>query len=187
VPRTKDLSLVKRDIAIQLRIAKGDRMADIAQDYGLTISRVSQIHHAQRDLVADDEKREILAAKLEHALDEKLLALLNEDRKVKVTPSGRPVYEMDESGRPDYTRPVLDDTAIIETTKAVVGVVHELASLYGLHRKVQKTADESASIAEWEAYITQIAEDNKRLRERLELAEGTVVEAEVVEQLLPGD
>jgi transcriptional regulator with XRE-family HTH domain len=185
--RSKDLSLVQRDLLITERIAQGDRLKDIALDLGLSISRVSQIHHDRREIIGDDEKREILAAKLEWVLDEKLMALMKLPPQVKVTPSGRTVYEPDmddPTGKtPDYTRPVYDYSLPIEAAKAFTTVADNLARLYGLNRPKQKERDDSPQAQEYYAWAEANVKKIKELEAKL-LEAGIypdAVEAELVE------
>jgi LysM repeat protein len=183
VTRGRDLSLIRRDVEITARIARGDKLSAIAEDFGLTVARISQINHANRDSIPDDEKRELLAAKLDYILDEKLLALMNAPRSPKITANGKPVYELDEYGQPDFTRPVLDDTTTIEAAKAVSSAVDQIARLYGLHRRAQKQVDESGELAEWQNYVSDLVQRNKELEARLELLEPEVVDAEIVAEI----
>jgi hypothetical protein len=179
VPKGKDLALVRRDIDIQDRIARGERLADIATRYNLSIGRISQINHTTRDLIADDEKREMLGAKLDYVLNEKLLFLMNQPRQVKISPAGKPVYELDDDGHPDYERPVLDDTLTIEAAKAVTGTIDQIAKLYGLHMRKPRQVDESAEIAEWQVYMQELHAQNQELRQQL-AARDDVIEGEIV-------
>jgi transcriptional regulator with XRE-family HTH domain len=177
--RSRDISLIRRDLEITARIARGDRLADIADTYGITVARVSQINHAQRDSIPDDEKREQMAAKLEYVLDEKLLFLMTQPRQVRVSPSGKPVYELDANGRPDFSRPVLDDTVTIEAAKAVTSVIHEVSALYGLHIRKPKVVDETREMLEWQAYVADLINRNAELTRMLE-GNPDIVDAEVV-------
>ena len=179
--RTKDLSLIRRDVEIIARVARGDKLAAIADDFGLTVARISQINHSNRDAIPDEEKRELLAAKLEFILDDKLLALMNAPRQVKVAASGKPVYELNQYGEPDFTRPVMDDSATIEAAKAVTTAADQIAKLYGLHRRAPKHVDESPELMEWQNYVTDLVQRNKELTLMLE-ARGDVVEAEIVHE-----
>jgi LysM repeat protein len=179
----RDLSLIRRDAAIANRIARGDTMSRIAEDFGLTVSRISQINHANRDSIPDDEKRELLGAKLDYVLDEKLLKLMNAPRSLKIAANGKPVYQLDQRGQPDFTKPVFDDSAIIEAAKAITTVVDQIARLYGLHRKAPKQVDETMELVEWQNYVSDLVRRNKELTALVEAAQPDIVEADVVPEI----
>jgi transcriptional regulator with XRE-family HTH domain len=146
MPKSRDLSLVRRDEEIQDRIARGDKLRDISRDTGLSPARISQINNSSREF-PDEEKRATLVAKLEYILNAKLLDLMNQPLPLKVSASGRPVYELNSDGSLDFSRPVLDTSVIIETSKAAMAAMKELRELQGLTVRRPKEKDESAETA----------------------------------------
>lgn len=196
----KELRSASRDYQIIRRIRKGDRYEDIASDFGLSIGRISQINSSFRGQLDDDGRREIMMAQLEGYLDVLHEEIIHAPDSVKVTPSGKVVYEnlVDENGEmavtktgqpvPDLSRPVYDKTPKMEAIKVATGLSSQLARLGALDKVRKKENDADEAVAEAMAWQETVGKqflamraENERLKVMLTEKEPHMVEAEIVE------
>jgi transcriptional regulator len=183
VSRTKSQEIAARNDSI-VEMAKGHSRKEVADAFGISEARVSQIITEDHESVSPEQSRAQQALRIEFLL-ENLFEILRQPKQIKVSPSGRPVYELmtdEETGKliPDLGRPVYDYSLPIETTKAAVTAMERQAKLGALDIKKAKERDESADFEQMLSWARQLAAENKELRDRLE-KDQVYLEAEVVE------
>lgn len=164
-------------------VAEGHKLEVIADTFGISKARVSQINQEYHEDVTDDAYRELQRNELEYVLHDILYPMLRGPGKRLVSPSGKPVYEMSEDGKSlDMSRPIYDEYAKVDVAKAIVPLQERIAKLYALDRPKAKEKDESPEFAEAMSYVRKLAGRVKELQSRLSQYEedDDVVEAEVV-------
>lgn len=175
--RTKDATLMSRDQAIREMIENGASRQEIADRYGISMARVSQINSGRYEKLTEDEQRNWLLSRHEFLADKNIRTVLSPPQ--KVSPSGSLVYEplLDGDGSPilsshgkpvpDVTRPVLDQQAASDASRAAGTHLAEIAKLSGLYQKAPKKQDESGEYEAWMNAITVQTERVKVLYDRL--------------------
>lgn len=202
MPRIRSTDLVLRDGEIARRAGEGENRRLLAEEYGISQARISQIVLAEQDAITDDANRALLVAQLDF-VKEKILEIFSRPRSPKVTPSGRLVFEplLDENGEPipaangkgfmdDYTKPILDDSPIIEAAKMVPNLVDRISKLQGLDKKPKDTREDTGAIESTMNYINALIAQGKSkdqeledLRAQLEKASSYSIEAVSTEEL----
>lgn len=147
--------------------AEGHPHAAIAETFGISKSRVSQIISEHYEEITDDGSRDWARAILEGYLGH-IQKLVNGPGKRFVSPSGRPVYEIREDGSFDFDRPLYDEYAKRELIDAGVKVVDRLSRLYALDKPKLKEKDESPEFEQAMEYVRQLASEKKELLAKLE-------------------
>jgi len=197
VARTRSTELLKRDMVIREKIAQGVPRQQLADQYGITLARLSQINSEQYEGLTEDGRRDFLIAQHQFLVEKLYETVLNPP--VKVNASGRLVYEtlIDKDGEPvrngkgnyvdDFSRPVRDDKAASEASKAIKGHMEELAKLQGLYQKAPKKRDEAGDLQEYMSYLQQQTERALRLEAenenlRAQLIHPRVIDAEIVQE-----
>jgi uncharacterized protein YerC len=195
VPRSKDLTLISRNQQIREMKDEGRTLQAIADTTGLSKARVGQILAQQDEEIGTDAYRAWLRAQGEAGLA-KLQEILRKPPAIKVTPSGRLVYEpvlgedgiplRDNKGQfiPDPSKPVHDDSVVIDAIRAFPGLLDRLSKLSGADMRTPPpegpdTALVNERIAYFQEKISRIRELEAKLAE-LGVAED-IVEAELVE------
>lgn len=199
MPRTRSAEVAYRDEIIAKEAGEGIPRRELAAKYGVTQARISQIVLGHHEEISDDATRAQMVSSL-FFVAENLLKIQRQPRSPKVTPSGRMIYQplLSEDGEPlrdnkghfidDYSKPVLDDSPIIESAKQIPATYDRIAKLMGLDRKAPKVVDESAEYQAQLAWVQSVADasqqaqrENEELRARLAMLEkGGIQDAEVI-------
>ena len=192
MPRTRSAEVAYRDEQIAKEAGEGISRRELAAKYGVTQARISQIILAHHEEISDEATRAEMVAHL-FFVAQNLLEIQRRPRPPKVSASGKLIYEplLDENGEPlrdnrgqfvpDPSKPVLDDSPIIESAKQIPGTYDRIAKLMGLDRKAPKEKDESAEYAAMISWAEGLANENRALRERVNALDAQeVFEAEVV-------
>jgi hypothetical protein len=182
VARTKSTEVAVRNLEI-IEMAKSFPRRKVAETFGISQARVSQIVAEHHEATTIDEQRAQQSVQIEFAI-EKLMEVLRQPVQIKVTPSGRPVYDLmmdEESGKliPDLSKPIYDYSLPIESAKAISSIMDRQARLNALDLKKPKEKDESGEREGWIAEFQRLFAENKELRDRL--GDRYYVEAEVIE------
>ena len=204
--RTKNAELIPRDMAICADAAAGVNKQEIATKYGVSLVRIYQIISERYEGLTEDGRRDLLVAHYEYLIEKNMKIVNNPPQ--KVTPSGKLVYEplIDENGEivrnskgqamDDFSRPIFDDRAVSEATKAIATAIDGIAKLGGLYQKAPRVKDETPEydkmMADWrndQAAIRQLEEQKRAIEaDRQELASrlvryesGEIHEAIVIE------
>jgi hypothetical protein len=193
VPRTKSQEVALRNEAI-VDMAGSRTRREVAETFGISESRVSQIIKNHREKTSADESRAMQDVRLEYVL-EKLFERLRAPRQIKVSAAGKPIFmpDLDDpSGRtPDYSKPIYDDSTLIEVSRAIVTTLDRQAKLNALDTPKVKQVDENAEFQKawtWAKHQRDLAMNYAaRLAqyEQVELDAGDddlIEEAEVVEE-----
>jgi hypothetical protein len=157
-------------------LANGARLEDIAEATGLSKGRVSAISARMRQELTEEATRDVQRSQLEYVLHDVLYPLLRGPGKRVISPSGRPVFELDEHGDPDYSRPVFDEYAKTDVVLAFIRTQERYSKLLALDMK-KAAEDQTAEIAEAMAYVQQLQAENKALRRQ---SVRKMVEAEII-------
>ena len=101
-----------------------------------------------------------------------------------VSPSGKPVYELDPGntdhrGNPgvDFTKPIFDEYARLDAIKQINEISRNYAKVFGLEIK-PKERDDSEALGEIARYMEHLEQKNRELQEKLD--EREVIEGEIV-------
>jgi hypothetical protein len=167
---------------------EGKGYAEIAEAFGITKARVSQIVAREYEDVSDDSYRESMRLDIEGKLAE-LNRLIASPGKPMVSPGGKIIChysgDYDDEGKPviDYSKPVYDEFVKVDAIKAYLTALERLSRLHALDRPKAKERDESKEFSEAMEYVGRLADENKQLRLQLETAgePSDVVDAEVIE------
>lgn len=146
--------------------AAGHPLADIGETFGITKSRVSQIITEHYEEINDDASRDWSRAILENYL-QTIQKLVDGPGKRFVSPSGRPVYELNEDGTFDFGRPLYDEYEKKGLIDAGVKVIDRLSRLYALDKPKIKEKDESPEFEQAMQYVRQLASEKKELLAKL--------------------
>jgi Sigma-70, region 4 len=143
VSRGKDVSLISRDQQIVAMKGEGKSYQQIADTFGITKARVSQIISRAYEDVSDDSYREGMRLDLEGKLAE-LNRLIASPGKVMVSPGGRIIchYVGDGTDAIDYSRPVYDEFVKVDAIKAYFAGLERLARMHAIDRPKAKERDE---------------------------------------------
>lgn len=178
--KPKSVELMKRDMVIRQMHTDGSSRREIADTFGLSLPRVSQIISEQFRDITDDSTRDEMRAYLEYLIEVNLKIVNNPPQMVTV--AGKLVYEplTDEDGNPlltshgkpvdDLTKPVADNRAVAEAMKNIANLSDRLAKLYAWDRKRPTGADDQADtdILQWAAEMARTAENFRVQSEELE-------------------
>lgn len=191
--------MIQRDEIIAQEVGEGFPRREVAKKYGITEARVSQIMLAHHEEISDDAVRAEAIAQLDYTL-QKVMETFQRPRQLKVTPSGRIVYEplLDEDGEPlrdnrgqfipDPSKPVYDDSPIFEAAKQVPSLLARKSQFMGLDRKAPRAVDESEAYAAQLAWAQTLADANLAVRRENEelqariaaLERGGIEDAEII-------
>lgn len=181
--RPKSTELADRNESILEMSAQGYSQRKIASTLGISGARVNQILRESREAIDPDAAR----AKLGEILDEILedaMKLAKGPGKRLVSPSGRPVYELDPDltdhrGNPsaDLTKPLYDEYARLDAIKQINEISRNYARVFGLEIK-PKEKDDSEALGEIARYMEHLEQKNRELQEKLD--EREVIEGEIV-------
>jgi transcriptional regulator with XRE-family HTH domain len=175
VPRVRSTELIVRDSEIARRAGEGESRRALAEEYGVSQARISQIVLAEQEEISDDANRAMMVANL-FFVAENILAIQRRPRPPKVTPSGRIVYEplLDENGEPvldhkgqplpDPAKPIYDDSPIIESAKMIPNLYDRISKLMGLEKK-PKDREDTGALESTMQYINSLISQNK-IKER---------------------
>lgn len=181
VAKSRDLSLVSRDQQIVTMKREGRPYSEIAEHFGISKARVSQIVSRVYEDVTDDSYREGMRLDIEGKL-QVLNKLITGPGKPMVTPGGKIVcaYKDDGSGDLDYDKPLYDEFVKVDAIKTYLSALERLARQHATDRPKARDRDESQELAQAMKWVEQVAEDNKRLQKELERYQGDIVEGEIV-------
>lgn len=165
---------------------QGQSTQAVADNFGITKQRVSQINQEYQETVGDDAYRDLQRTALEGLLGVVTDTIKNPG--FVVSPGGRVVCEPYADGRtdrngmplPDPSRPLLDKALRLKAVEVGVRVHERLARAYGLDRVRQKEQDQSAEMNEFLQYVETTTAENALLRAQLAKL-SPVIEAEVIE------
>ena len=192
MPRSKDLTLADRDEQVIRMAAEGYTQRQIGATLGISGARVNQIIKDARETTDDDGTRDRLAVMVDMLLQKTVVLATGAGRRM-VSPSGKPVYEvdhLDSRGQPvfDLSQPIYDEYATLEAMDKAVKLMDRYAKLYGLDRPRQKDKDESQEYNSALEYVRQLAQKNRELLTRLDKYErGDIVNAEVIDTTRPAE
>ncbi len=182
--RLKDLTLVSRNQKIREMKERGYTYGQISEETGISRARVSQILAEMDEEVSGDGYRAWLRAQGETGLS-KLQDILRAPPPVKISASGKPVYELDDLGEPDFGKPVPDVSVHIDAAKALPAILDRLSKMGGLDRHAPKPADETPEFDTAWAWAQEQAVKAKELAARLSQYEDgdgkPIPEADVIE------
>lgn len=178
------MSLVSRDQQIVIMKREGKPYSEIAEHFGISKARVSQIVSRVYEDVTDDSYREGMRLDIEGKLAV-LNKLIEGPGKPIVTPGGKIVCEYldDDSGDVDYSKPLYDEFVKVDAIKTYLTALERLARQHATDRPKARQADESREFADAMVYVEQLAQENKKLMKELETfrpQEEDIVEAEIV-------
>ena len=159
-------------------VSKGFSYQMVGDNYGISKQRVFQIVQEYRETVTDDSYRDYLITQTEGVLEE-LLRIFRGPGKQVVTPGGSLVYEKNEDGSIDYSRPVYDPYAKADIADRIFKGIDRISKAGAYDRPKQRETDQSAEVNEWMTYVEQLAAENKALREQLtspEITQGEIVD-----------
>lgn len=183
--RPRSAELANRNIRIVEMASEGYTLQQIADNFGVSKQRISQIVQENYEDITDDATRDVSRTQLEYYLNEILHPMLRGPGKRLVSPSGRPVYELDPedpSGKTwDLDKPVYDEYAKVDVINAALKVHERLAKFYHLDRAKGREKDESAEFTEAMQWVESLVAENKRLARLARVEDEITVEAEVIE------
>jgi len=123
----------ERDAEIWHDYVGGMRLVALAKKYELSPARISNIVGVQRQRVPKREKVE-----LREELVEQLNWLRSQAQLIAELPPApayrgdKPIFELDEWGEPDPTRPVMDHTGRLSAMRSIIDAHGRLAKMLGL-------------------------------------------------------
>jgi Sigma-70, region 4 len=190
VPGKKDVALVDRNRQIVRMIQEGYTTQEVADHWGITKQRVSQINQECAEEVSDDGYREIMRTRLEGYLDVVTVTIRNPG--YVISAGGSVVCELsgelDSRGKPipDPTRPLINRETQLKAVQMGVMINGQIAKTHGLDRKGGRNQDQSAETAAFLADVEGIYRDNQALNAQLEALRAQldrpVLDAEIVDE-----
>lgn len=178
MPRGRSTELLKRDHVIRDMVSQGYSRQKIADTFGISLVRVSQINSEQFEDIPDDDHRNWHIAQLEYLIEKNYETVRNPPQ--AVAPSGKLIFQplVDaETGEPvigphgqhvnDVSRPVLDKRAVAEASKVIISAQERLSKFKALDRPKPKQQDEIPQMEQAMTYVHMVWEKNKELVSRL--------------------
>jgi Homeodomain-like domain len=185
VSRSKSTELADRNQRIVEMIAEGYSGQVIADNFGITRQRVSQIVQEHQEAVTDDAYRDVMRTQAEGVLDE-LFRIFRGPGKRMVSPGGKIICENNPDGTPDFSRPVYDEYAKVDVANAIIKLQERLGRSYGLDRVRQRERDQSEEMGEFMTWVAELDAQNKALKAQLansaETSPPEILQAEIVEE-----
>lgn len=187
--RTKTIEILDRDARVIEMASEGYTQRQIGATLGISGARVNQILKAAREEMSDDSHRDRMAMVLDMLIQKAIILATGKGKRL-VSPSGKPVYELDpdrinpRNGLPEFdlTKPIYDEYATLDAMDKVTRLMDRYARLYGLDKLRSRDKDESEEFQQAMEYVHQLAEERKVLLRKLtEYERGDVITAEVIE------
>jgi hypothetical protein len=160
-------------------IREGHSYQVVADTFGVSKQRISQINSEYQEQISDDSYRDMDRTRLEK-LDEDLFKRFIGPDEPLVSARGL-VYEIDPATGQNFSKPVPDIRLKIELALAWTKIQERKAKLYGLDRNRQRERDQSGEMQEFLSYMTQLTDENDKLKKQVEILSRNVIEAEVVD------
>ena len=183
--RTKSQEVALRNEAI-VDMAGSRSRREVAEKFGISEARVSQIILKSREETSAEESRAMQDVRIEYLL-EKQFEILRAPLQVKASAGGKLIYlpdTNDPSGRtPDYSKPVYDYAPVNEASKVIISALDRQAKSGALDLPKGKMKDESDQVTEWTSYVKLLQGRVKALQDKvLEISPGNydIYEAEVI-------
>jgi hypothetical protein len=168
-------------------VAAGYSGQVVAENFGITRQRVSQICQEFQDSVNDDAYRDLMRTQAEGVLEDLFKIFRGPGRRV-TTPRG-PAYEMvpnPETGKleQDFSRPLYDEYEKVKVADTIVKIMERIGKSYGIDRIKQRERDQSGEMSEFMTWIAELDAQNKALRAQLAASADhrEILTAEVVEE-----
>ena len=170
--RHKSVELYDRDLRMVQMIAEGYSRQAVAEHFGVSRARVSQIVSSYHEPISDDASRDTLRTYLESYLTDTLHPIIRG--------SGQPLYSTG-SGKlvldPDGNM-IFDERVKIDAINSALRVHERLAKMQAWDRPKAREKDESKEIAEALAYLSELAQEKQELQARVTQYEAVVIPAE---------
>jgi hypothetical protein len=175
VARTKAVELQDRNLRIAQMVSEGYGLQVIADHFGITRARVSQINSEYQSVISDDGTRDVLIAQLDSYLSDTLNPIIRgPGQPLYASGSGKLV--LDPEGGIIY-----DEHIKIDAVNSALRVIERRAKLSALDRAKAKEKDESKEIGEALAYLETLASEKQALEARLAQYEQQLPELREVE------